>query len=68
MTAFIQALERTQEILFLLHKLKREGAIPQSLPVYLDSPMGVPVTLNGINWEGKPVPSSENRMPATSSE
>ncbi|MDX6771199.1 MAG: MBL fold metallo-hydrolase [Elusimicrobiota bacterium] len=37
------ALERTQEILFLLRRLKRAGALP-SFPLYLDSPMGAEIT------------------------
>ena len=37
------ALERTQEILFVLEKLRRRRAIP-SIPVYLDSPMATAVT------------------------
>ncbi len=37
------ALERTQEILFVLEKLRRRQAIP-SIPVYLDSPMATAVT------------------------
>ncbi len=37
------ALERTQEILFLLRRLKRAGAVPD-VPVYLDSPMGSEIT------------------------
>lgn len=38
------AVERTQEILFLLHELKEEDALPK-IPIYLDSPMGVRSTL-----------------------
>jgi metallo-beta-lactamase family protein len=38
------ALERTQEILFALHKGVEQGAIPKSLPVYLDSPMAISAT------------------------
>jgi metallo-beta-lactamase family protein len=34
------AVERTQEIIFLLHQLKEEGQIPK-IPIYLDSPMGI---------------------------
>jgi metallo-beta-lactamase family protein len=37
------ALERTQEIVFVLEKLKREGAIPP-IPLYVDSPMVVNIT------------------------
>lgn len=38
------AVERTQEILYLIYQLREEGSIPTSLPVYLDSPMGVNTT------------------------
>ncbi len=38
------AVERSQEILFLLSKLRKDGRIPRRLPVYLDSPMAVSVT------------------------
>lgn len=38
------AVERTQEILYLLHQLKEEGTIP-NIPIYLDSPMAVKATL-----------------------
>jgi metallo-beta-lactamase family protein len=37
------ALERTQEILFVLEKLIRQKAVP-ALPVYVDSPMAVSIT------------------------
>ena len=37
------ALERTQEILFLLRRLKRGGAIPD-VPLFLDSPMATEIT------------------------
>ena len=35
------AVERTQEILYLIYQLRNEGCIPANMPVYLDSPMGV---------------------------
>lgn len=38
------AVERTQEIIFLLHQLKDEGLIP-NIPIYLDSPMAIEATL-----------------------
>lgn len=38
------AVERTQELIYLIHLLKEEGSIP-NIPVYLDSPMGVKSTL-----------------------
>jgi metallo-beta-lactamase family protein len=37
------ALERTQEIVFVLEKLRRHGNIPP-IPVYVDSPMAVNIT------------------------
>jgi metallo-beta-lactamase family protein len=37
------ALERTQEILFVLDKMMNEGQIPK-IPVYVDSPMAVSIT------------------------
>ncbi len=37
-------LERAQELMVLLHRLKKKGQISQNVPVYLDSPMGVDIT------------------------
>lgn len=37
------AVERTQEIIFLLDQLKKKGSLP-SQPIYLDSPMGIDVS------------------------
>ncbi len=37
------ALERTQEIVFVIEKLRRHGHIPP-VPVYIDSPMAVSIT------------------------
>jgi metallo-beta-lactamase family protein len=37
------AIERTQEILFILHGLLKEGLIP-SIPVYVDSPLAIAAT------------------------
>ncbi len=37
------AVERTQQLLYVLHQLFEEGAIPQ-LPVYVDSPLAVNAT------------------------
>ena len=37
------AVERTQEILYLIYQLRKEGLLP-NIPVYLDSPMGVNAT------------------------
>lgn len=45
------ALERAQTVVYLLHRLIREGAIPP-LPVFVDSPMTVDVTqVFGMNPE-----------------
>ena len=38
------AVERTQEMIFLLHLLKDEDLLP-NIPIYLDSPMGIKSTL-----------------------
>ncbi|KHK04055.1 MBL fold metallo-hydrolase RNA specificity domain-containing protein [Desulfovibrio sp. TomC] len=38
------AVERTQEILFCLHKLLKEGRIPSDMPVYVDSPLAIKAT------------------------
>lgn len=38
------AVERTQEIIFFLHLLKDEGAIPHDLPIFADSPMAISAT------------------------
>lgn len=37
------ALGRTQEIVYSLHSLQREGAIP-SIPIYIDSPLAIDTT------------------------
>lgn len=37
------ALERTQEIIFILDKLRRDRSVPE-IPVYVDSPMAVSLT------------------------
>ncbi len=38
------AVERAQEIMLILNSLKKQNMIPQSVPIYLDSPMGIDVT------------------------
>ena len=38
------AVERTQEILFSLHKLHKQGKLPPNLPVYVDSPLAIKAT------------------------
>src|SRR4030042_37331 len=37
------AIERTQEILYILHEFRKNGQYP-SVPVYLDSPLAIPAT------------------------
>ncbi|MDI3492142.1 MAG: metallo-beta-lactamase family protein [Desulfomicrobiaceae bacterium] len=38
------AVERTQEILFTLHILAKEGKLPADMPVFLDSPLAIKAT------------------------
>ena len=38
------AIERTQEILFILHQFYAEGKIPKNMPVYVDSPLAIKAT------------------------
>ncbi|QAZ67522.1 MBL fold metallo-hydrolase RNA specificity domain-containing protein [Solidesulfovibrio carbinolicus] len=38
------AVERTQEMLFCLHLLLKEGRIPADLPVFVDSPLAIKAT------------------------
>ena len=38
------AVGRAQAVLVLLHRLKQSGAIPATVPVFLDSPMAIAVT------------------------
>ncbi|MDE2260610.1 MAG: MBL fold metallo-hydrolase, partial [Betaproteobacteria bacterium] len=38
------ALERTQELLFILREGREQGLLPHSLPVFLDSPMAISAT------------------------
>lgn len=38
------AVERTQEVLYTLHILSKEGRLPQGMPVYVDSPMAIRAT------------------------
>jgi metallo-beta-lactamase family protein len=37
------AVDRTQELLWMLHRLEKAGSVP-TLPVYIDSPMAIQVT------------------------
>ena len=38
------AVERTQEIMYCLYLLARDGRLPQDMPVYLDSPLAIQAT------------------------
>lgn len=38
------AVERTQEVLYSLHKLYKRGSLPTGLPVYVDSPLAIKAT------------------------
>lgn len=38
------AVERAQEIMFILNSLRVKNMIPASIPIYLDSPMGIDAT------------------------
>jgi metallo-beta-lactamase family protein len=38
------AVERTQELLYCLHLLDREGRLPKDMPVYVDSPLATQAT------------------------
>ena len=38
------ALERTQEVLYCLNELKKQGKLPRDIPIYLDSPLAIKVT------------------------
>lgn len=38
------AVERAQEIMFMLNMLKTKNMIPKNVPIYLDSPMGISTT------------------------
>lgn len=47
------AVERTQEIIYLLHQLKEEEKLPK-MPIYLDSPMGINSTrvyIDNAEWQ-----------------
>ena len=35
------AVERTQEILCCLHELRKQGKLPEDLPIYVDSPLAI---------------------------
>ena len=38
------ALERTQDVLYCLNELKKQGKLPRDIPIYLDSPLAIKVT------------------------
>ena len=38
------ALERTQEVLYCLNELNKQGKLPRDIPIYLDSPLAIKVT------------------------
>lgn len=38
------AVERAQEIMFILNSLREKNMIPKNIPIYLDSPMGIDAT------------------------
>lgn len=38
------ALERTQEIIYSLHLLNKDGRLPKGMPVYVDSPLAIKAT------------------------
>ncbi|GAB6035475.1 MBL fold metallo-hydrolase [Fundidesulfovibrio butyratiphilus] len=38
------AVERTQEVIFTLHMLAKEGKLPRDMPVYVDSPLAIRAT------------------------
>ncbi len=38
------AVERTQEILYCLHLINKQGKLPADMPVYLDSPLAIKAT------------------------
>lgn len=47
------AVERTQELIYLLHQLKDEDRLPK-IPIYLDSPMGINSTrvyIENAEWQ-----------------
>ncbi|SFW12481.1 metallo-beta-lactamase family protein [Desulfovibrio desulfuricans] len=38
------AVERTQEVLYCLHTLSKQGKLPEDMPVYVDSPLAIRAT------------------------
>ncbi|WP_432736803.1 MBL fold metallo-hydrolase RNA specificity domain-containing protein [Maridesulfovibrio sp. FT414] len=38
------AVERSQQLIYTLHKLSKEGRLPADMPVYLDSPLAIKAT------------------------
>ncbi len=47
------AIQRTQDLLVMLKKLKDTGRIPLNLPVYLDSPMAIKITQTYEKYKNK---------------
>lgn len=46
------AIERTQELLHIIHHLKKDGKIKADTPIFLDSPMGIHATEVYLEFEG----------------
>jgi metallo-beta-lactamase family protein len=44
------ALERAQEIMYILNSLRQNNMIPSGIPIYLDSPMGIDATEIMLNY------------------
>ncbi|MBF0481358.1 MAG: MBL fold metallo-hydrolase [Desulfovibrionaceae bacterium] len=38
------AVERTQEVLYILHQMSKAGQLPAGMPIYLDSPLAIRAT------------------------
>jgi len=60
------AVERAQEIMVILNSLKAKNLIPSTIPIYLDSPMGIDVTDVYLKYPGwHTLTSEECRMIST---
>lgn len=46
------AIERTQELLHIIHHLKKDGKIKADTPIFLDSPMGISATEVYLEFDG----------------
>ncbi len=53
------AVERAQEIMFILNTLREKNMIPPSIPIYLDSPMGIDATDVMMKYPGWHILSTE---------